>query len=112
MAENRVTQGSLEASQLGRMGLRVQLEHWGDNAIESLDFSLKVMSECGYGTDKIAQGRGQKAKRGRRSGQEESIRKVREETNERVVSWIRGNKCFESREKLAPAIVTPQLDEN
>lgn len=31
---------------------------------------------------------------------------------ERVVSWIPGNKCSESREKLAPAIVTPQLDEN
>ena len=31
---------------------------------------------------------------------------------ERVVSWIPGNKCFESREKLASAIVTPQSDEN
>lgn len=31
---------------------------------------------------------------------------------ERVGSWIPGNRCFESREKLAPAIVTPQLDEN
>lgn len=65
MAENLVTEGSLEASQLGRMGVWVQLEHWGDNGIESSDFSLKVMSECDYGTDKIAQGRGQKAKRGR-----------------------------------------------
>lgn len=49
-----MTQGSLEDSQFGGMGVWVQLEPSGDNPMESSDFSAEVMSEWGHDPDKIA----------------------------------------------------------
>lgn len=40
-----MTQESLEASQFGGMGVWFQLEHLGDNPLESSDFSPEVMSD-------------------------------------------------------------------